>query len=397
LDPLIHGNKQPAVPSLFFCFAFVLLGCILIGLWAHSALAREKTPCLINTELSEDQFLEETQKYLGIPYRRGGNTRKGMDCSGLIRQMYGNLFSLDLPHNAAAQKRFIKDVSREELKAGDLVFFGTSNKRINHIGAYLSDGKFIHASRKAGVTISSLSNSYWRKRFVSSGRINGLELSGSGKGFDAGENESPEEAVQWSLTALESETGSGLSSDISVNSLGNFNVKTFILMQELQSFRSTVFDSETIGKVIGESGQFTLRQGVRLSSDWALSNWLQVAPYWTYIIDRNQPEEEFTDMKHMGLSAEIAHPNLRWSISLAAQPSLYPFQSDQPSAWNTDFREMDLFFGYRYRISDTWKLSLFGSGSIGTEEAENSTSHSPYRNWLPTGVEEMGIHLDFSF
>ena len=168
-------------------------------------------------------------------------------------------------------------------------------------------------------------------------------------------------------------------------------------MQELQSFRSTVFDSETMGETIGESGRFALRHGVRLSSDWALSNWLQVAPYWTYIIDRNQPEEEFTDMKHMGLSAEIAHPNLRWSISLAAQPSLYPFQSDQPFLRNTDFREMDLFFGYRYQISDTWKLSLFGSGSIGTEEAENSTSHSSYRNWLPPSVEEMGIRLDFSF
>jgi len=395
---LICGRKKTVAPSLFFSFTLVLFGCILIGLWSHSALGREEISYPATTALSEDQFREKTQKYLGIPYRRGGTTRKGTDCSGLIRQMYGDLFNLDLPHNAAAQKRFVKNISRQELKAGDLVFFGSGNKSINHIGAYLSDGKFIHASRKAGVTISRLSDSYWRKRFVCSGRIHGLELSESANDFDMVENESPEETVEWSLATLESDTGSGVTSNISLNSLVNFNVTTFTLMQEFPSFRSAVFDPEIMEETVGESGRFSFRQGIRLSTDWALFNWMQVAPYWTYVIDRNQPEEQFTDMKHMGLSAEIAHPGLNWSISLAAQPSLYPFQSDQSFDWRTDWREMDLFFGYRYRISDTWKLSLFGAGSIGTDRTENATiQSSSYRNWLPPVVEEMGIRLDLSF
>jgi cell wall-associated NlpC family hydrolase len=123
--------------------------------------------------VSEEELRREMKKYLGIPYRRGGSSLKETDCSGLIRQMYGDIFGLELPHNSKDQYAlpFLKDVTEDSLKAGDLVFFGASRKRISHVGAYLADGTFIHASPKAGVIVSRLDNPYWRKRFVGCRRL----------------------------------------------------------------------------------------------------------------------------------------------------------------------------------------------------------------------------------
>ena len=119
-------------------------------------------------------FQSELDKYIGIPYIRGGATEKGFDCSGFVRQVYKEFFGIDLPHQSSSQSSlpFMQKVDKEELLTGDLVFFSTTgkNKRINHVGIYLSDGRFIHAAR-SGVTISSLENSYWKARFFVAKRV----------------------------------------------------------------------------------------------------------------------------------------------------------------------------------------------------------------------------------
>jgi hypothetical protein len=119
-------------------------------------------------------FQSEVDKYLGIPYIRGGATEKGFDCSGFVRQVYKEFFGIDLPHKSSSQSSlpFLQKIDRSELLTGDLVFFSTTgkNKRINHVGIYLSDGRFIHAA-KGGVTISSLDNSYWKARFFVAKRV----------------------------------------------------------------------------------------------------------------------------------------------------------------------------------------------------------------------------------
>ncbi|MEW6079782.1 MAG: C40 family peptidase [Thermodesulfobacteriota bacterium] len=348
--------------------------------------------------MREKDFLKETSKYLGIPYRIGGSTRKGTDCSGLIRQIYGDLFSLDLPHNAAAQKKFTQKVPQQELKAGDLVFFGSKNGRINHIGAYLSDGKFIHASRKSGVTISRLSDPYWRKRFVCSGRIPGIELNESETYCDADNQGSPGNHFRWSMATLQSDTGSGMSSDVLLDSFVDLKMETFFLMQDLQPFQSGLLDPPTEGKFIGNMEQFSLRHGVRLSTGWTPFTWLQLAPYWTYVIDSDPALERSSDMTNMGLSAEIVHPDLRWSFSFAAQPSQYSLQTERSYLWDTDWRDMDLFFGCRYRISDTWKFSLFGTGRFGMEETDTFSSLGNRElSLLPDGIDELAVRLDFAF
>ena len=116
----------------------------------------------------ETRIRNEVNKYLGVKYRRGGSSKRGVDCSGFVRLIYRNVFGVDLPYIAAYQSALpiFKKVSVKELKAGDLIFFSPNNrkKRINHVGIYLSDGFFAHALSKRGVIISSLENRYWKSR-----------------------------------------------------------------------------------------------------------------------------------------------------------------------------------------------------------------------------------------
>jgi len=126
--------------------------------------------------ISQEALLELVEPYLGTPYRWGGASRKGMDCSGFVKHIYSTTFSLDLPHSSYQQHAhpIMKKVSKDQLQTGDLVFFSQKNRRIAHVGIYLADGNFIHAGRRTGVTISSLDSSYWKIRMVSAKRPAGL-------------------------------------------------------------------------------------------------------------------------------------------------------------------------------------------------------------------------------
>jgi cell wall-associated NlpC family hydrolase len=119
------------------------------------------------------------EKYLGIRYKRGGNSTKGFDCSGFTRQIYSEVFGIDLPHQSSEQNRvnLLTTVPTDELKTGDLVFFSTgrSKKGINHVGIYLSDGRFIHSARTKGVVISTLDDPHWKARLVSTKRLAGRD------------------------------------------------------------------------------------------------------------------------------------------------------------------------------------------------------------------------------
>jgi hypothetical protein len=127
----------------------------------------------INTNKVE-YFQSQLDKYIGIPYRSGGSTEKGFDCSGFVRQVYSEFFGLELPHQSGSQSSlpFMQKITKDDLITGDLVFFttGKKHKRISHVGIYLSDGRFIHAA-KGGVTVSSLDSSYWKARFFVAKRV----------------------------------------------------------------------------------------------------------------------------------------------------------------------------------------------------------------------------------
>jgi len=124
-------------------------------------------------ETPKEKVLMEIIKYLNTPYKYGGNTKKGIDCSAFTQQVYKNTLSLNLNRSASDQYRQGKEITRiEDLQFGDLVFFDTGGDvKPGHVGIYIGDNLFAHASSKRGVTISSLNHSYYHSRFMGGRRV----------------------------------------------------------------------------------------------------------------------------------------------------------------------------------------------------------------------------------
>ncbi|HEY6837845.1 MAG TPA: NlpC/P60 family protein [Geobacteraceae bacterium] len=111
------------------------------------------------------------ERFVGIPYRWGGDTVvDGMDCSGFVRAVY-NLCGVNIPRTSREQFRVGDVVAKDDLKDGDLVFFGSSEESITHVGIYVGDGRFVHAPRRGDdIKISSLTEGYFEKKFVGAKR-----------------------------------------------------------------------------------------------------------------------------------------------------------------------------------------------------------------------------------
>lgn len=118
-----------------------------------------------------EQWTSEAERWLGTPYRYGGNDRSGIDCSGLACQMYLKVTELRLPRTTQDQFRVGTAVARRELGAGDLVFFDTLGAGVSHVALMLDADQFVHASTSRGVTVGRLSEEYWSRRYLGARRI----------------------------------------------------------------------------------------------------------------------------------------------------------------------------------------------------------------------------------
>jgi hypothetical protein len=115
--------------------------------------------------------------WMGVRYRIGGSDRRGIDCSAFAQKLYEDVFGINLVRTAFEQFNFCRMLCTvDSLKEGDLVFFKIRSKRISHVGIYLANNFFVHASRSGGVMISSLSEPYWSRFFAGAGQVpkNGL-------------------------------------------------------------------------------------------------------------------------------------------------------------------------------------------------------------------------------
>ncbi len=111
--------------------------------------------------------------WMNVPYRYGGKGQGGIDCSGFVKRMFLDAFSRVLS-GGGSRDIFEKDVvaiPKDSLREGDLVFFKIRRNMISHVGLYLSNNKFVHASVQAGVIISDLDEDYYRKFYHASGRV----------------------------------------------------------------------------------------------------------------------------------------------------------------------------------------------------------------------------------
>jgi cell wall-associated NlpC family hydrolase len=119
------------------------------------------------------ELVMQAMGLLGVPYKRGGNSEeKGFDCSGFVRYMYEKSVGLVLPRRAEEQAKVTEEISRSELKPGDLVFFNTLKRTFSHVGIYVGDGKFIHAPRPGkAVRVDDMREAYWQQRFNGARRV----------------------------------------------------------------------------------------------------------------------------------------------------------------------------------------------------------------------------------
>lgn len=118
----------------------------------------------------ETKLASEIATVYGTPYKYGGTTTKGFDCSGFVRYLFGK-FDVSLTRTSSSQAQEGVKVSKDELKVGDLVFFNTSGKGISHVGVFVGNGKFAHSSSSRGVIMSGLDEKYYANRYVTARRI----------------------------------------------------------------------------------------------------------------------------------------------------------------------------------------------------------------------------------
>ncbi len=129
----------------------------------------EKNAAISN--LDQAKIMREISKMMGVSYKLGGMDDEGIDCSAYTMSVYKNAKGILLPRSSAEQYKIGDAVELPDLKFGDLVFFNTTGEQASHVGIYLGDDLFAHASVSLGVTISSLESFYYKKRYEGARRI----------------------------------------------------------------------------------------------------------------------------------------------------------------------------------------------------------------------------------
>jgi len=150
--------------------------CLLLALWVAGCAATgepkrppERYDC--DDQPPEVVLRSGIHPWLGTPHRMGGMGPRGIDCSGLAVRLYRDLFHMGLPRTTVAQMRSGRPVARGNLIAGDLVFFKPVKQKYYHVGVYLGDGEFVHASTSNGVMISRMDDDFWTRCYLTGRRL----------------------------------------------------------------------------------------------------------------------------------------------------------------------------------------------------------------------------------
>jgi len=154
----------------------ILIGLVLLYVMSCAPFPRftpMTKPASSNLEpkIDKERMGRIIKSYLGVPYQKNGTSLFGIDCSGLVVEVYRRYSGLDLPHDVDKLYKMVKKVKRNELVYGDLVFFALDYNQASHVGIYIDEGKFVHASETKGVIISSLEDPYYDRRYLGARRV----------------------------------------------------------------------------------------------------------------------------------------------------------------------------------------------------------------------------------
>lgn len=146
----------------------VILSIAIVGCSSSKKVTKD-----LYDDIPKNAIEKEARKWLGVKYKYGGNTHKGIDCSGLVVEVYRSAMGIKLPRTSAEQQKYCLNIKKSELTSGDLVFFATGKKKksVNHVGIYIGDGRMIHSSSSRGVIVSGIDEAYYKRCYISSGRI----------------------------------------------------------------------------------------------------------------------------------------------------------------------------------------------------------------------------------
>lgn len=121
--------------------------------------------------LEHKKMFDAIITFMGTSYKYGGKNESGIDCSGFVNKVLAESGMANAGCSSADMYNNLKHINRSKLREGDLVFFRTRKKAISHVGIYLGENKFAHASTSNGVIISDLNEEYYQKRFAKGGRL----------------------------------------------------------------------------------------------------------------------------------------------------------------------------------------------------------------------------------
>ena len=354
--------RQTKWMALVLCTFIVILCLSVPALAAKKRPSQKRKPSLKKRNpVAENLLVNEMLRHLGAQYQRGGSSPGAVDCSGYVRLVYQNACGLTLPHQSASLYHLsdLQKVPLDDLKTGDLLFFSSSrqSRRIDHVGMYLSEGRFIHATRGKGVIVSSLDQQYYSDRVAGARRVLGQSSL-----RDAPSSDAP--GVSRGTLFDHRKMGADLS--VVSHSLGleigqNKDFQVSLFQDSLFSRNET--DSEYAPRDGPTGVGHALSShvlGIRFERDIRSFPWLVLTPSLSYFDYEGDLNETGLPKRSVGLDLSLSSNKAdTWRISTGVRylslisPNGYAKEERAPQG-------IDVSLSYSRRILDGLTISLVG-------------------------------------